>query len=163
MPGAAYLGDGTFNQACRSLEILRRDCVVDGIVHCTMLLIPIAGAPVQRGNLFWQIRHQMHTKDLSEEVVIAIPMAPVIERNDKEIAALEGLQPRLAVLLARDGIAEGSTQPVENGRLEQEAADWLRLALKNLFHQVVHNIPVVPGKRPDEAMNVLAVLHRKCG
>ncbi len=109
MPAAAHFGDGTFNQICRSLEVLRRDCVVNRIIHRTMLLIPHAGALVQRGNLFRQIRHQMHTENLGKEVMVAIPVAPVIQRNDKEVAALKGLQPRLAFLLARDGSAEGST------------------------------------------------------
>ncbi len=106
LPAAAHFWDGTFNQIARSLEILRRNCVMDGIVHRTMLLIPHAGAPMQRGNLLRQVRRQMHTEDLGEEVMVAIPVAPVIQRNDKEIAALEGLQPRLAVWLARDGGAK---------------------------------------------------------
>ncbi|MGI9061434.1 MAG: hypothetical protein ACR2H5_22970 [Ktedonobacteraceae bacterium] len=50
--------------------------------------------------------------------MIAIPVARVIERNDKEIAALQGLQPRVAFLLAGDGIAERAIQAVENGGLE---------------------------------------------
>ena len=45
-------------------------------------------------------------------------MALVIQRHDKEVAALQGLQPRLAVLLAGDGIAQRAVQPVENGGLE---------------------------------------------
>jgi len=60
----------------------------------------------------------MRREHFGKEVVIAIPVAPVIERNDKEVASLQGLQPRVAFLLAGDGIAQRATQPVENGGLE---------------------------------------------
>jgi hypothetical protein len=51
-------------------------------------------------------------------VVIAIPLACVIQRNDKEVAAMQRLELRLASSLSSDGIAQRATQMVENGRLK---------------------------------------------
>jgi hypothetical protein len=60
----------------------------------------------------------MRIENFGEEVMITIPLALVIQRNDKEIASLQGLQPRVAFLLVGDGIAQRATQPLENGGLE---------------------------------------------
>ena len=60
----------------------------------------------------------MRMENVGKEVMIAIPVALVIQRNDKQVASLQGLQQRVAFLLAGDGIAQRATQPVENGGLE---------------------------------------------
>ena len=60
----------------------------------------------------------MRKENFGEEVVIAIPLALVIQRNDKEVASLEGLQERVSLLLAGNGIAQRAVQPLENGGLE---------------------------------------------
>ncbi|MNS74985.1 hypothetical protein D3C72_1084810 [compost metagenome] len=56
----------------------------------------------------------MHSENLSEEVMIAIPLAPVIQGNNKEIASLQGLEPRTAILLASDSIAQRAVQSAQN-------------------------------------------------
>ena len=73
---------------------------------------------MQRRYLIGLLRHQMRVENVGKEVVIAIPAALVIQRHDKEVASFQGLQPRLAFLLAGDGIAQRAIQPVENRSLE---------------------------------------------
>ena len=58
---------------------------------------------------------QMCQEYFGKEVMIAIPVAPVIQWNDKEIASLQGLQLHVSFILAGDGIAQRAIQPVENG------------------------------------------------
>src|SRR6266567_6918380 len=106
------------DQVRRSLEILGGQRVADRIGRRTIVLVPLARAPVQSSYLMGLLRQQMHREHFGKEVVIAIPVALVIERNDKEVASLQGLQPLAAFLLAGDGIAERAMQPVENGGLE---------------------------------------------
>ncbi len=83
-----------------------------------MLLVPRARAPMQRRYLIGLLRHQMRREHFGKEVVIAIPVTRVIQRNDKEVASLQGLQPCVAFSLAGDGIAQRTMQPVENGGLK---------------------------------------------
>ena len=47
----------------------------------------------------------MRMENVGKEVVIAIPVARIIQRNDKEVALLQSLQPCVAFPLAGDGIA----------------------------------------------------------
>ena len=107
-----------FDQVRRSPEIKGCQRVADRIDRRAMLLVPRARAPMQRRYLIGLLRQQLCREHFGEEVMIAIPVARVIERNDKEVAALQGLQPRVAFLLASDGIAQRATQPVENGGLK---------------------------------------------
>ena len=106
------------DQVRRSREILGGQRMADRIGRRTMMLVPLARALMQRRYLIGLLRHQMRRENFGKEVVIAIPVALVIERNDKEVASLQGLQPRVALLLAGDGIAQRTTQSVENGGLE---------------------------------------------
>src|SRR5215208_4102869 len=106
------------DQVRRSLEILGGKRVADRIGRRTIMLVPLARAPMQSRYLIGLLRHQMRIENFGEEVMITIPLALVIQRNDKEIASLQGLQSRVAFLLVGDGIAQRAVQPLENGGLE---------------------------------------------
>jgi hypothetical protein len=88
----------------------------------------------------------MCTENVSKEVVIAIPMAFIIQRNDKQVASLQGLQHHFAVFPAGDCIAQRTAEPIEDGRLQQEAPYTFGLPLQDLFHQIVHDVTVIAGK-----------------
>ena len=98
---------------------------------------------------------------VGEEVVVAVPVAPVIQRDEEEVAALQGRQPRAAARLAGDGVAQRAAQPVQDGGVQQEAAHRRGLALQHLLDQVVHDVAVIPGERPDEPGRVGAPLQRE--
>ena len=46
---------------------------------------------MQRSYLIGLLGQQMRSENLGKQVVIAIPVAPVVERNDEEVAAMERL------------------------------------------------------------------------
>jgi hypothetical protein len=48
----------------------------------------------------------MRVKNLRKEVMVPIPMSPVIQWENKKVASLQSLEPHIASLLAGDGIAE---------------------------------------------------------
>ena len=102
-------GTASSTRSAARCEILGGQRVADRIGRRAMLLVPRARAPVQRGDQLGLLRPQMRGEHVGKEVVIAIPVTPVVQRNDKEVAALERLQPRRAVLLAGDGIAQRAT------------------------------------------------------
>jgi hypothetical protein len=106
--------------------------------------------------------HQARAENVRKEVMVAKPVASIVERNDEQVSSLQSLQQRVASLLAGDGIAQRTTQPLENGGLEQEAPDTFGLTLQDLFDQIVHDVPVVSSESPDEPSNVLSPPHREC-
>ena len=105
---------------------------------------------MQGRHLIGLLLHQVRLQNIGKEVVIAIPLALVIERNDEQVAALQGFQHPFAIFLPGDGIAQRTAQPVENGGLQQEAADTFGLALQNLFDQIVQDKTVAAGESLDK-------------
>src|SRR5688500_430780 len=87
----AYGWPCPLDQICRARETLGGERVADRIGRRAMLLVPRAGAPVQSRYQIGLLHPQMRSEHVGKEVVIAIPVAPVIQRNDKEVAALQGL------------------------------------------------------------------------
>ena len=64
--------------------------VTDRVGPQTVLLVPLARPPVQGGQLIGLLLEQVRLQDVGEEVVIAIPLTLVIERDDEQVAALQG-------------------------------------------------------------------------
>ena len=69
---------------------------------------------------------QARAQHVGEEVVVAVPPAAVVERDQEQVAALQRLQHGLAAVLAGDGIAQRAAQPVQDGGLQQEVLDVAR-------------------------------------
>ena len=91
--------------------------------------------------------------------MIAIPLAPVIERHDEQIAALQCFQHFSAVVPPCNRITQGTTQAAQNGGLQQEAAYTFRLVLQNFFGQIIQDKTVAAGKGFDEAGSVFMPPH----
>src|SRR3712207_4521742 len=66
------------DQVRRPLEILGGKRVPDRIGRRTIMLVPRAGAPVQRSYQIGLLRPQMRSENLGKEVMVAIPVPRVI-------------------------------------------------------------------------------------
>ena len=133
----------------------------DRLGRLAVLLVPHARAPVQARNVVGLLVPQVRLQDVREELVIAIPPAAVIKRNQEQVLSLQRHQLGLAAVLTGDGIAQRAGQPVQDGGLQQEVADMLGLALQDLLGEVVDDVPVIPGEAVDEAGDVVSPLHRE--
>ena len=137
--------------------------VADRLRRLAVPLEPVARPEVQLVDTVGQFVEQAGTQHLGEEVVIAVPLAMVVERNEKQVRPVQGLERAVAPATAGDRIAEVAGQPREDRRLEQERPHRLRLPMQHLFDQVVDDVPVVAGEPRDERSRVVAPLHRQGG
>ena len=151
------------DQVRRAREIRGGQRMADRIGRRTMLLIPRARAPMQRRDLIGLLRQQMRSEHVGKEVMIAIPVALIIQRHDKEVAALQGIQQRLPscwpVTASHSGPLKRSRMAVWSKKLRTRFG----LTLQDLVDQIVHDVAVVAGESPDEPGNVLVALHRERG
>ena len=142
-----------------------------GFEHQIVLLVPQAGPPVVAGNLLCSglslVLVQALPQQIGEEPVVAIPAPLVVERDDEEVGLVERLQRGLPGRrgVARDGVAEGAAQAIQDRRLQQKFLNAGGLLLQNFFHQIVHDKAMAAGKRMDKLRNVvgsrvLTPLHR---
>ena len=67
-------GMSQLDQVRGSREILGGQRVADRIGRRTILLVPLARAPVQGRYLIRLLRHQVHTQNIGKKMVIAIPV-----------------------------------------------------------------------------------------
>ena len=80
--------------------------MADGVGRQIVLLEPLARPPMEFGHPIGLRLLQVRPENFGEEVVIAIPPALIIERDDEEVAALQRFQHRFAVWLPGDGITQ---------------------------------------------------------
>src|SRR5674476_194032 len=76
----------------------------------------------------------LRTQHVRKEMVVAILLAAVIERDQEEVSPIQSLQHCPAAVLAGDGIAQWAAEPVQDRGLQQEAADLFGLAPVSYTH-----------------------------
>ena len=121
-----------------------REQVRDGRRDVACVRRPRAGAGVQLGDVrLGPGLLQLPPQDLAEDVVVAEPRAPLVERDEEQVRPLDVAQERLRPVLVADGVAQRCVEAVEDARVEQERARLGRLGGEDLVAQVVDEMPVV--------------------
>ena len=77
--------------------------------------------------------HQVVTR--CPTVMITIPIPPVAEGDEEEVAALQRLQPFAAARKTSDRLAQWPVQPFEDGSAQQEVANGCGLALQHFLRR----------------------------
>ena len=127
---------------------------------------PFAGAHVEIRHLVGVLGEQTGVKHVGEKVVVAVPGALGVERDDEEVPTLEVRQRLGAAGAAGDGVAQRAVKSVEDCGAEQEVANLRRLPGEHLVGQVVDDEPVAAGERLDEFSDLVPVsdaAQGKCG
>jgi hypothetical protein len=83
-------------------------------------------------------------------MVIPVPVADVVERDEKQVRRVELLQHRLAVAALQNRIAKRRTEAREDRRREQELTDVRRLAVEHLVGEVVQHVTMRAAETLDE-------------
>ena len=87
------------------LEITGAQAVLYRLINEPILLEPLTGALVQRGDIPRARLPQPLAQQIGKEMVIPVPAPLFIQRNDKQISAFKQLQSLLPVPPACEGIA----------------------------------------------------------
>ena len=64
-----------------------------------------------------------------------VPIPPVVEGDEEEVAALQRLQPFAAARKTSDRLAQWPVQPFEDGSAQQEVANGCGLALQHFLRR----------------------------
>ena len=57
---------------------------------------------------------ELRSEEIAEEVVVAVPLAAIVERDDERVRACQGLERIGGVLRAEHGVAEGRRHPSQD-------------------------------------------------
>ena len=104
---------------------------------------------------------ELRSEEVTEQVVVAVPPAAIVERDDERIRAREGLERIGRVVRAEHRSAQGWRHPVEDRRAEQERRELARLAPKHLFEEVVGDLVLSAGQAGSPRGGIVAVSQRE--
>lgn len=114
LPGAPDRRHRQLHEVRRAVELVGGQGVRDGVLGQIVVLVPPAGALVQQRNLLGLLAEHARAQHVGEQVVVAVPLPPIVQRDEEEVGALKGHERAAPVVAAGDGVAERPREPVEN-------------------------------------------------
>ena len=135
--------------------------VPDGRLRQTVRLVPGRRPGVELGDHLRLPPHQLGVEQLPEEVVVAVPLAPSVERDHQQVAALQTIEHAAGLPAAHGGVAEGTAEPVEDRAAGEERHVGPRDAVEELRTQVVGDEAVIPGGNRPSTRTRAARVHRQ--
>ena len=125
------------------MQVACLERVLDGAVDVAVLRVPEAGPAVQVGDGVRGQPLDAAEEHAPEEVVIAVPVAPRVERDHEDVAPFQRLEDPRAVLAAGDRVADGAGELLEHGGRDQELLDVGVLTGGDLVPEVLDEEAVV--------------------
>ena len=135
--------------------------VGERLVRASVQLAPIC-CPLQvHGEQLRMATVELRPEEIAEQVVVAVPPAAIVERDDERIRTRQGLERIGRVVRAEHRIAQGWRHPVEDRRAEQERLEIARLAPQHLFQEVVGDLLLSAGQTGSPRGGIVAVSQRE--
>ena len=126
-----------------------------------LLRVPLGRPPMQLRNELGLLVEQARLQHVREQVVVAIPPAPVVEGDQEQVPPIERFECGPATVLPGHGIAQGSAHAGQDRCLQQEAPDIIGLTVPDLLDEVIDDVAVIAGEVRDESLDVVSPLHRQ--
>ena len=145
----------SLDEVGRMLRVATRQGVPDRFLGKAVRGIPLAGGPVEERNPLGSLGRESRAKRVGEEVVVAVPVAVVVERDDEHVGAVQRLEQCCTVVAAGEAVAQLAGQLLQDGGLEQEPTRGLGLRTQDLVDEVVEDEPVAAGEVGDEGSGVV--------
>ena len=154
-----HLGAGVAqDQAGERAPALRRRQVPGRLQRVTVVGEPGGGALVQAPTTARVLHREPLAQHVGEQVVEAVPAAPVVERDHEEVVALELLEHPLAVGASGQCVGEVRRDPPRDADVEQEGGHLGRLPGQDLLDEVVGDRAQVAGQLAHGQIEVTAAL-----
>ncbi len=134
--------------------VARRLRVADRRHDVPVLLEPSGRRPVQAFNELGVDAPELELEQIGEQVVIAKPRAPHIERGDERVGVLELLQDPLRSRSARQMVGQRAAHAIQQRGPQQQLAHRLGLALQHLRDQVVGHGPLAARELGHEPLGI---------
>jgi hypothetical protein len=158
-PGGPVFGD----QLDRRVVVAGGDRVPDGVVGVSLGQEPPGRPSVQRRDRLGPGAFELQPQQLAEEVVVAVPLASIVQRHEEEVRALYLLKHPARRPLPGHGVAQRRGQPVEDRRAEEKVAHLLSEPAQDLAPEVVDHVAVVAGELVDETRGIGLLADGECG
>ncbi len=134
--------------------VARRLGVPDAVGNLAVLGEPAGGAPVQRGYLFGPRAAQLQPQQIPEQVVVAKPRPPGVQRDHERVGVFETQQGPFRARVAGQQVGQFAVDAIEQAGAQQQLLDVVGLAVQQLGEQVLGDRAVAAGELGDEPLRV---------
>ena len=141
-------------QPGRAGPVARRLGVPDGLGRLAVPGEPLRGPPVQHRHFFRSPAPQLQPQQIREQVVVAEPGPPGVERYHERVRVLQVQQDRFRARAAGQQVGQLAVDPVEQRGAQQQILDVGRLAVQHLGQQVLSDGAVAAGKLRHEPLRI---------
>ena len=147
----------------REVGIAGLDRVANGAVRIAGAVVPIGGTPVQDGQATWLPPRELQLEQVRQQRVVAVYLAPIVERGDEHVGPFERGQPLRRPGLLGQRVGERARDRVDDGRREHELERVRLEGRQDLLGEIVEDVAVRTAERGDELFPVLGGPHRQVG
>ena len=125
--------------------------VLDRLLH-----EPVRATPSRRAaaELAGGVAPELELKHLAEQVVVAIPLAAIVERNEEHVRVREVRKHRNRVLAPQNCVAQLRREAPEHRRPHQEVLDLRCKRRQNLVGQIFPNLEGAARELPHSPVGV---------
>src|SRR5215211_4545599 len=146
-----------------TLVVSGRDGLPDRPLEVARTLQPHARPFAQGGHQVGLAAPELVEQQLGEEMVVAVPLSLLVQRNHEQVGVSELAQESARTLPTRDRIAQRASHRPQYRSLEQKLPHLLGEVRQNLLSQEGDDVAVAAAERLDEGMLVLLVLQGEGG
>jgi hypothetical protein len=122
LPALAQSRDRQLDQLRGSLKVRTGQRVVDRLGPFAVLLVPVARSSVQNPKSVGLFVQQPRVQRVGKEMVVAVPLAPVVEGDQEQVSSVESLERGLAAVLGGDGFAQRVMQSAQDGGVQSSSS-----------------------------------------
>src|SRR6266508_5797611 len=110
------------------------------ITDQSILLVPGSGLSMQFRHPLGIDGLQAGEEQIGKEMMVAIPVALLIERDQEQVGSFQVFQHLLSIVAIGERITQWATELLKNRGLEEESSHIVGLSLKYLLSQVIENV-----------------------
>jgi hypothetical protein len=131
------------------------------LVRRSVQLAPTRRPPPVQGEQLRVATIELPPQEIAEQMVVAVPLAVIVDRHDEGVRPSEGLERRGRVGRAEHRIAQGRRHALEDRCPEQEALEMLGLALQHLLQQVVGGLGLIARQSSGPGAGIVTAAQRE--
>jgi hypothetical protein len=106
---------------------------------------------------------ELRAQEVTEQMVVAVPLAVIVVRDHEGIRAREGRERNRRVVDAEHRIAQGRRHAAKDRRPKQEPLEIVRLTIERLFHEVVRDLLLIARQTGSPHGGIVTAAQRERG
>src|SRR5262249_21260023 len=133
----------------------------DRLIGRAVVAVPGVCPAMQRRSEARLAMLELDAQELAEEMVEAVPLIPVVERNEEQIRSRQRAQLVAGALLLEHRVTERARKPLEDRRTEHQRLQRRIVSFEHLVDEEVDDVPARATEPADEGVPIVGAPKRE--